>query len=240
VLNTRREHCNERGEPKERGEPIGAVDLFRNVVAEAFLLESADLVKERIFLTAPDMYETDIRNQRHLLASAANEIDQQVRGLRQQYPSAMAVISDIAGLPETKAVLAASVDYRFDGQYVFARATEGGRATANRKCVLISPAESLTTRHQIVRLVRSGSFDAAAQLAKHPLGPSAYEAEPWRRSVEMVAEFLRTGELGSDGGRVAGSTPGRLANLRSMARSLVVLFHIEAATAAARYRVGRV
>jgi hypothetical protein len=69
----------------------------------------------------------------------------------------MAIISDIAGLPETKAVLAASVDYRFDGQYVFARATEGGRATANRKCVLISPAESLTTRHQIVRLVRSGS-----------------------------------------------------------------------------------
>jgi hypothetical protein len=225
LFNTRREDVDEHGQPRETGEPIAAGTIARDTVVREFNLANAAGFEECSFLTAGDLYEIDSHNQRHLRADAGLAIDQRVRALRKDFPDALALISDIGGFPETKAVLQASVAYRFDGHFEFVRPIERGRRTVQRSSLLISPADSLNTRYEIRRLIQRGSFDAAAELAKHAAGDEAFQAEPWRRSVVAVANFLRTGEATPCGG----GTAKVLQQLCVMPRSLVVLFRIEAA-----------
>ena len=225
LLNTRRDGKDDRGLPRETGEPIAAGTIVRDGLIQALELPDAQAVEELFFLTAGDLYEIDSHNQRHLRGDAAREIDRRIRALRGDFPDAVAVISDIGGFPETKAVLQASAAYRFDGRFEFVRPIERGRRTTHRSSLLISPAESLNTRYQIRRLIDGGSFDAAAELAKHPAGDEAYQAEPWRRSVVAAANYLRSGEATPGDG----DTAKLLQKLCGMPRSLVVLFRVEAA-----------
>jgi hypothetical protein len=226
LLNTRRDDVDERGQLCEPGEPIAAAAIVRDAVIREFELPGdGNPFDECVFLRDGDLYEIDSHNQRHLRADAARAIDQRIRLLRNDFPDALALISDIGGFPETKAVLQASAAYRFDGRFEFVRPIERGRRTAQRSSLLISPADSLKTRYEIRRLIQRGSFDAAAELAKHPAGDEAFQAEPWRRSVVAVANFLRTGEATPCGGETANV----LQQLCVMPRSLVVLFRIEAA-----------
>ncbi len=225
LLNTRRDEIDGRGLPRESGEPVAAGSLVREGLIQTLELPGTDAFEECFFLTAGDLYEIDSHNQRHLRGDAARAIDRRIRALRNAFPDALALISDIGGFPETKAVLQASVAYRFDGRFEFVRPIERGRPTAQRPRLLISPAESLNTRYQIRRLIDRGSFDAAAELARHPAGEEACEAEPWRRCVIALADFLRTGRPSPCGG----ATGNLLQQLSAMPRSLVVLFRIEAA-----------
>ncbi|MGM0488870.1 MAG: hypothetical protein ACQESR_19190 [Planctomycetota bacterium] len=224
LLNTRRDDVDEQGRPREGGEPIAAGQIVRPAVAGAFGLAD-DAVEECFFLTAGDLYDIDVRNQRHLRSDAARRIDDRVRQLSRGAHGVRGLISDIGGFPETKAVLTASVHYRFDGRLEFIRPVERDRAMSQRGTVVIPAGESLNTRHQIVRLIRRGCFDAAAELARHPLGDEALQAEPWRRSVTAVARFLRASQLTPCGGQVHKE----LCALQRQPRSVVVLFRIEAA-----------
>lgn len=222
LFNTRRDELDETGLPRERGEPIATGTIVQRAIMDAFGV--TEDFEEYIFLREGDLYEIDAHNQRHLRADAARAIDHRIRDLRNDFPQAIALISDIAGFPETKSLLQASVAYRFNGRFEFVRPIERGRPTVQRPSLLISPAESLGIRHEIRRLIHCGSFDAAAELAMHPADDEAFDAEPWRRSVVALAHFLRSGVTPT----CLGKTAKVLGALQTAPRSLVVLFRIEA------------
>jgi hypothetical protein len=227
LFHTRRDEVDERGQPREKGEPIATVDIVRQRLMEAFGLERENQIEECQFLCEGDLYEVDVKRQRHLRATAARKIDARIRDLNSRFPNALAVVSDSGGFPEIKPVLAASVAYRFDDRYVFARPLDPGRSPKEQAKIIISPAESLSVRHQISRLIARGAFDAAAQLARHPMGDEVERSEPWRRSLACLSQYLRGGVVEEPPGY--GMLGPLIKELQSGPRSLVVLLRIESA-----------
>jgi hypothetical protein len=177
-----------RRQPPEQSEPVGVFELVRAELARALGLPQ-EAVEEVTFVTEGDLYEADGQGQRHLKAEAGRKIDGALKRLRDSHPDAVAVISDVAGLPEAKAVLVASAQYRFR-EARFARPTEERPDTGSHRAVLIAPAESLATRAAVARLVRQGGFNEAAAIARHLRGEKAYQAEPWRRWLADAAGIL--------------------------------------------------
>lgn len=174
--------------PFTNQEPVAAAGILRPALAEALQIPE-ESVTERVFLQGrEELYDEDKLGQQHLCVAAAKRIDDAITKLRQAYPKAQLLISDVGGIPEVKSVLAASARYRFGQRVRFIRPAETGGLRAVRKTI-IPPAESLATRHQIRHLVCAGAFDAAARVAVSG-GQEVADAEPWRKWLDGIARLL--------------------------------------------------
>ncbi len=181
LLNTRREGGTFRNQ-----EPVAAAEIGRGVLAEGFGLTPEE-VTECVFLGGDErLHACDRFGQEHLLTAAARRIDTAIRELADRHPGSMALISDVAGLPDVKAVLAASCRYRFGRRLRFVGPPERREAEEAHVGLLVPPAESLLTRMQVAALVQGGAFDAAARAAMAN-GESFDKVEPWRRWLRAVA-----------------------------------------------------
>jgi hypothetical protein len=179
---------NRRPPDEDPAEPVAVFALVRAELAQALGLPE-EAVLEEVFVTERDLYEIDERGQRHLCTAACRRLDDRLRALSAGHPKSLAVVADVAGIPESKPVLAASAAYRF-AEVRYLRPTEEGRETPARGRTLVSPAESLTTRAAVARLVRSGGFHEALAVARHVWGARVEEAEPWRRWLGYVVDVL--------------------------------------------------
>jgi hypothetical protein len=221
-----------RREPAPETEPVAVFSLVQAQLANALRLPVVR-IEELVFLTEPDMYEADERGQKHLRTSAARRIDERLRELAKQYPDCVPVVSDVGGLPEPKAVVAAACVYRFRQPPQYSRPTELNRSTSTQAAQLIPPAESLTTRAAVARLVRRGSFPEAAAIARHALGDKAEKAEPWRGWLaDVVAVLEGVAPRDFDRRLVTASASHTAASLRELLKAgpaLLVAFRVEIA-----------
>jgi hypothetical protein len=178
------------GRKADPGEPVGAFRFVRGRLAEALGLPEEE-VCECVYLTEGDVYEEDAFEETHLRAAVAATIDARIKdlALRDDLENAVAVVSDVGGIPEIKAVLAASCRYRF-GQVRFVRSPERPAEHVPRRRVLISPAESLGDRRLVRLHLDHGEFRAAARITEHPLGERLYRYEPWRQRIICAAQAL--------------------------------------------------
>ncbi|MCS7306408.1 MAG: hypothetical protein NZ602_15030 [Thermoguttaceae bacterium] len=239
LFNTRRQPTPEQ---KYETEPIYAFQFVQERLAQALGIDKS-LVSECIFLEQGDLYEEDQLGERHLAYEAARRMDEKIREvrelLRQRNPKRvpMAVIADVGGIPETKAVLAASARYRF-GNVRFLRATERPPRGVCPPTVqrLISPAESLETRRHVRTLVQMGAFEAAARLANDFVTDQQRQTEPWRIALAAVAAALR-GDISQAQQHCSSpevtplQTPQRLGEILQcpQSRLLLTAFRVEAA-----------
>ncbi|MFV2066389.1 MAG: hypothetical protein ACC645_05375 [Pirellulales bacterium] len=170
-------------------EPIAAFSLLRSVIANQFGLNGATVIECEFLKRAENLYQADAFGQRHLRMIAARRIDEAIQTLCREHPGCIALVSDVGGLPEPKAVIAASVRYRFGGKLRVVRRPEKDEAVPAATAVILPPAESLVTRMQVANLVQIGAFDAAARLASS-LGERYERGEPWRRWLRAVASVF--------------------------------------------------
>ena len=157
---------------------------MRDAIAAALQLPP-DLVADCLFLTEGDLYEFEASGSRHLRCDAAQQIDKALQearrqGLRQA-KSLQAVIADVGGLPEVKAVLTESARYRFDNvRFLRPLEQHDDRPAPVQVEHRVPPAESLHTRRHVATLLRAGAWDAAARLARSGVPDSYLSSEPWR------------------------------------------------------------
>lgn len=221
--------CRDQGRFREQ-EAIAAAMLARAPLAEAFQIAESE-IQECVFLRATEqLYAVDRQNQRHLSVIAARRIDEAIRNLARTHGDCRAVLSDIAGLPETKPILAAACRYRFGGGLLFVRRPEESERGVPPTTVIVPPAESLATRAQVATLVKRGAFDAAAVVARND---EYARAEPWRWRLRELASVLNGAELDEPQPRLWEPQPSSMQRvseqLRNANGSLIVAFRVESA-----------
>ena len=220
-----------------RDEPVGVFHVLRDAIAATLSLPPTKVVEVQFLVNNETVFEEDEAGQRYLLSSAAKRIDDAIATLRSAAgPNKMAIyVSDSGGIPDVKAVLAASVRYRAD-EVRFVGASEfstGNRP--QRKLIAVGPAESLNLRRHVRRLVRQGAFAEAAVLAESSIAEQTHAAaqEPWRRWLRQTVATL--GGVRPDGGK-KGKTPALLEEIFRMGPGLWTAFRVESALRAGDFR----